>query len=966
MFSAVTSAFIVQIIPELQPDPTDLTNVLLLRILQHNASFDGLDPLTPIRDVPASAVRAQSILFVCLSITLFVAFIAVLGKQWILYYTRATSGSITDQGKERQAKFAGFQKWGVHLIMESLPVMLQLALLLFGVALAVYLWDFQFSAAGVVLVATSVGLTFYIFITLLAVIYNNCPFQTPLSILLPLWWKKFTAFYRARWMRNTLNQIDAGITDNPNTIRGPEPWRNSPLFTSPIQKDTTTSAGIWLLENSTDSSAASAVAAVFPDFQLPPRYHSTTVLIRLRHAYEECFQASELKESSQLKALQLAATYYVLYHAQLFWNTSSRFRGEVGPEELPPDLPPDLLPHLHSHVWGGHDLFEYLLRNTDRSEPVTSVRFLYYIAPYWYVGNSDFSIKFRPNSLRTLYKLIEVSEKGFEKSQAEKKKALEKSQAMARQALEESQALEKEALEGSQVMEKQALETSQASEELQAQKKRVLEKSQESDKEELEQSQVSEKKELEQYQASEKKELEQYQALERSQPLDRVALVSCILCVGAAMGFPLHPEDLIRAKKRCVLHPCSLTSTLIGDSNYVGVTFRLVVEHIHGMAFTGGNRRRHTKTALDILHTLVRKTKLPLVDPSWINDLLMRAAKKDMDDYVFTSFLKLSAQRKEGDPDAKSLASQGHIHSQAAGTEQQPPRGTTLLETGNPERTLFIKISQNVQASSENDGGWEDDAVYGGLIAMRDIPRLGSCLPDGDSLVMLFGAMGESRPFRVREAAYDIMLTAREEWLRSTELRQSLENLDFPRQLHGVITETGRSDHHRPFLMMMEILSEDRNWYSYLRGAMEIWLPFRHEEPDQVIRIFTRVGELEFPRDGDMNPTFYELEFPWDGDMNPPFDELLVKLVEDEWAGVPGRRITDLTSDRLEPLVEITTQLKFLSFTEVDRVLGAVERAIPALEGRREEGYEGPGEQVRNMVEALVVILQTPVQSSSR
>jgi polyferredoxin len=158
---------------------------LLLRILQQNTSFGGIDPLAPIMNVPTGVVRAQSILFASLSITLFVAFIAVLGKQWILYYTRVTTwGNIVDRGKERQAKLMGLQKWGLHVIMESLPVLLQFALLLFGVALAVYLWDLDVSAAEVVLVVTSIGLTFYICIVVAATVYSDCPFQTPLSTLL--------------------------------------------------------------------------------------------------------------------------------------------------------------------------------------------------------------------------------------------------------------------------------------------------------------------------------------------------------------------------------------------------------------------------------------------------------------------------------------------------------------------------------------------------------------------------------------------------------------------------------------------------------------------------------------------------------------------------------------------------------------------------------------------------------------
>jgi hypothetical protein len=56
------------------------------------------------------------------------------------------------------------------------------------------------------------------------------------------------------------------------------------------------------------------------------------------------------------------------------------------------------------------------------------------------------------------------------------------------------------------------------------------------------------------------------------------------------------------------------------------------------------------------------------------------------------------------------------------------------------------------------------------------------------------------KPFRVRKAAYDIVLVARDGWLKSPDLRQTLESLDFPRKLHSVVIETGRSDHQRSFL----------------------------------------------------------------------------------------------------------------------------------------------------------------------
>ena len=361
--------------------------------MQQNTSFGGADPLAPIPNIPAVVVRAQSILFASLCITLVVAFVAVLGKQWILYYTRATTwGNIVDRGKERQVKLVGLQKWGLHLIMESLPVMLQFALLLFGIALAVYLWDLNVSIAEVVLVAASVGLIFYTCITVAATIWSDCPFQTPLSVLLPKvlpWAKEFTTLVRVRSRRKAtslllriermvghgrltipLGRLFKTFTGEPNipndtgngafskrypmTFSNPIFWRQDPLFTSSVPGDIAASAGFWLLENSTDFSAASAVAAVCSEIQWPSHYHSTTALIRLRDTYEECFRAPNFNESTRLKALQSAAAYYVLYHTQLIWSTIQSF--EVEAEKLPSDLPPDLL-HSSGDKWGGDDVF---------------------------------------------------------------------------------------------------------------------------------------------------------------------------------------------------------------------------------------------------------------------------------------------------------------------------------------------------------------------------------------------------------------------------------------------------------------------------------------------------------------------------------------------------------------------------------------------------------------------------------
>ena len=73
--------------------------------------------------------------------------------------------------------------------MESLPVLLQLALLLFNVGLIVYLWDLDRSSADVMLAVTCTGFAFYTGITAVATICNEgCPFQTSLSLVLLRAW----------------------------------------------------------------------------------------------------------------------------------------------------------------------------------------------------------------------------------------------------------------------------------------------------------------------------------------------------------------------------------------------------------------------------------------------------------------------------------------------------------------------------------------------------------------------------------------------------------------------------------------------------------------------------------------------------------------------------------------------------------------------------------------------------------
>ncbi|KAJ7721817.1 hypothetical protein B0H14DRAFT_2481124, partial [Mycena olivaceomarginata] len=90
LFSAVSSAFIIQIQPELVPDSNAQTQALLAVLIQNitglpSAQVPAGVSMSP-GTVSTTVVVAQSLLYFSLFATLLAALLAVLAKQWLLHY----------------------------------------------------------------------------------------------------------------------------------------------------------------------------------------------------------------------------------------------------------------------------------------------------------------------------------------------------------------------------------------------------------------------------------------------------------------------------------------------------------------------------------------------------------------------------------------------------------------------------------------------------------------------------------------------------------------------------------------------------------------------------------------------------------------------------------------------------------------------------------------------------------------
>jgi len=124
-------------------------------------------------------------LYASLTASLFSAFLAMLGKQWLnRYASTGARGTAVERGRDRQQKFNGITTWYFEYVMESPPLMLQVALLLLGCALCRYLWEINITIALVILAVTSFGGIFYCFIVIAGAVFETCPYQTPGSRVL--------------------------------------------------------------------------------------------------------------------------------------------------------------------------------------------------------------------------------------------------------------------------------------------------------------------------------------------------------------------------------------------------------------------------------------------------------------------------------------------------------------------------------------------------------------------------------------------------------------------------------------------------------------------------------------------------------------------------------------------------------------------------------------------------------------
>ncbi|KAG8790838.1 hypothetical protein FRC12_010865 [Ceratobasidium sp. 428] len=223
LFSAVSTAFIIESLKDLKEDYTKSSAEALLAIGRKLDAISMSQPVTPLPvqiqgsssdafSPPHASVVVNALWLLSLSLSVAVSLIAMLAKEWCYKFMSGRSGQAYDQGRRRQQKWNGMERWKMQEMLTYLPGLMHIALLLFAVGLCIYLWGVNVGVAIPVTAVTSVATCLYTVVTILPWFDRFCPYSTPATNGAAALWAKAS---------HILHLIAERIIDRAND---PEAW----------------------------------------------------------------------------------------------------------------------------------------------------------------------------------------------------------------------------------------------------------------------------------------------------------------------------------------------------------------------------------------------------------------------------------------------------------------------------------------------------------------------------------------------------------------------------------------------------------------------------------------------------------------------------------------------------------------------------------------------------------------------
>jgi len=233
LFSAILSAFNVQYYITLQQQaPSAIAPVLIYLSLQLNTlavTKESMNMTAPYFSVsnqtttppaaPLSAVCINSLWLSALIFSLAAATIAMSVKQWLNEYTSRVTRIPLQSVRIWHHRRHGLKKWKVAEIISILPILLQVALVLFVIGLVELLWTLNTIVATIITVQ---AVLLFLFITCTMVIPAwavDCPYKSPQAWLIVV---------LLEWSRGFVRRMGSGIgmlSNKLNYLTGHSTWK---------------------------------------------------------------------------------------------------------------------------------------------------------------------------------------------------------------------------------------------------------------------------------------------------------------------------------------------------------------------------------------------------------------------------------------------------------------------------------------------------------------------------------------------------------------------------------------------------------------------------------------------------------------------------------------------------------------------------------------------------------------------
>ncbi|KAJ3552178.1 hypothetical protein NM688_g4290 [Phlebia brevispora] len=194
LFSAVVTAFTAISFGWLQQDSGDATNMLLAHISLQLANPSN--PALPLQNVTSSfspspiAVPVNVLWILSLTLSLMSAFLAIAVQQWLRQLRLPADLPVRRAVQLLSLRYEGLQAWQVPGIISVLPLLLQIAVVLFLAGLLLFLRSLDPTITLAFAAVAAVGLLTFLVTTLVPLIDIRCPYKSPLvpTILIVLQW----------------------------------------------------------------------------------------------------------------------------------------------------------------------------------------------------------------------------------------------------------------------------------------------------------------------------------------------------------------------------------------------------------------------------------------------------------------------------------------------------------------------------------------------------------------------------------------------------------------------------------------------------------------------------------------------------------------------------------------------------------------------------------------------------------